>query len=52
MFGISGFLSYGGFNFEEGIQIAKKMANDLTYRGPDSSGEWVDSDAVIALSHG
>jgi len=51
MCGISGFLSYSGFNAEEGIQIAKKMANALTHRGPDSSGEWVDSDAGIALSH-
>ena len=49
---IADFLSYSGFNFEEGIQIAKKMANDLNYRSLDSSGEWVDSDAGIALIHG
>lgn len=51
MCGISGFYSPRRFQSEEGIQLARKMANAITHRGPDDSGEWVDGDAGIALSH-
>ena len=47
MCGISGF--WGKCAHAE--QVARAMADRIAHRGPDSSGEWVDNDTGIALSH-
>lgn len=49
MCGLVGFFSPKGFPPEKGEAVALGMANQLTYRGPDDSGTWVDSKAGIAL---
>ena len=51
MCGLSGFYCPSGFQSRDGIELARKMANAITHRGPDDSGEWVDGDAGIALGH-
>ncbi len=51
MCGLSGFYCPSGFQSRDGIELAQKMANAITHRGPDDFGEWVDGDAGIALSH-
>lgn len=51
MCGLSGFYCPSGFQSRDGIKLARKMANAITHRGPDDSGEWVDGDAGIALGH-
>ena len=51
MCGISGFFRPSGFHPEEARQAVRKIANTLTHRGPDDSGEWVDGDYGIALGH-
>jgi len=32
-------------------QVARAMASRIAHRGPDSSGEWLDEEAGIALAH-
>jgi asparagine synthase (glutamine-hydrolysing) len=32
-------------------EIVQQMANAIVYRGPDSTGNWVDTDKGIALGH-
>lgn len=48
MCGISGIVS-----FSEKIQpaVVKRMNDQLQHRGPDGSGEWVNTDGNIALAH-
>ena len=50
MCGIAGYLQSA--NFAEGsVEILSGMTNSLSHRGPDSSGEWLDDSAGIALGH-
>ena len=51
MCGLTGYFCPSGFQSKDGISLVRKMATTLTHRGPDDSGEWVDSDVGIALSH-
>ena len=51
MCGIAGFINPTEFNADNMASIAKLMGNSLLHRGPDDSGEWVDSLSNIALSH-
>ena len=55
MCGIAGFLWCDGSAIalrEPGARgVAQTMAERLRYRGPDSSGEWVDSERGVALAH-
>jgi asparagine synthase (glutamine-hydrolysing) len=55
MCGIAGFLWCNGNSIvfgESGPRaIAHNMAGRLRYRGPDSSGEWVDIERGVALAH-
>jgi asparagine synthase (glutamine-hydrolysing) len=51
MCGLSGFYCPSGFQTEDGTELARNMANAIAHRGPDDSGEWVDGDVGIALSH-
>ena len=51
MCGISGFLRRQSFRSADDLQTVRNMASAISYRGPDDSGEWVDSDAGLALSH-
>ena len=49
MCGITGFLQRGGGHAEEMTGIVRAMAGQLRHRGPDDSGEFVDSVSGIAL---
>ena len=51
MCGIAGFINPTEFNANNMASIARLMGNSLVHRGPDDSGEWVDSSSNIALSH-
>ena len=51
MCGITGFFSPSGFPAQEATLLVRAMATAIIARGPDSSGEWVDGDAGIALGH-
>ena len=50
MCGIAGFMSPDGL-FSEGESLARRMADAIAHRGPDSSGLWLDAGAGIALAH-
>tara|TARA_B100002052_G_scaffold283911_1_gene295294 strand:- start:4263 stop:6230 length:1968 start_codon:yes stop_codon:yes gene_type:complete len=48
MCGIAGYFSPSGvYNAD----IVSRMSSALSLRGPDDAGEWIDSDAGIALGH-
>ena len=49
MCGIAGFITMGA---EADLrQQVRRMADALEHRGPDDSGEWVDSETGVALGH-
>lgn len=53
MCGIAGFVGSGlsGGSADALRATALKMANAITYRGPDDHGVWVDEDRGVGLSH-
>lgn len=50
MCGIAGYFQSAKFRGDSDV-ILRTMTGSLTHRGPDSSGEWSDSNAGIALGH-
>src|SRR5438067_2453462 len=48
MCGLAGFLG-GAMRTEQRREVARRMADCLRHRGPDDSGEWVDSRFGLAL---
>ncbi len=51
MCGFVGFLRPGGINKDYGISAVKAMAQTLSHRGPDDSGEWLDQEAGLVFAH-
>ena len=51
MCGITGFLTASSQNHLEMMLTVVRMADQLTHRGPDDSGAWVDCRAGIAFGH-
>lgn len=51
MCGITGFLTSASQNDLEMMLAVGRMADQLTHRGPDDSGVWVDCRAGIAFGH-
>lgn len=51
MCGITGFLTPASQNDLEMMLAVGRMADQLTHRGPDDSGVWVDCRAGIAFGH-
>lgn len=51
MCGVVGFLQPGGFAPREGQTVSSRMADEISHRGPDDSGVWVDCAVGIALAH-
>ncbi len=50
MCGLTGFLdNRGAFSAEEAGALVARMQQTMFLRGPDDGGEWVDSDAGVAL---
>ncbi|MBT4668332.1 MAG: asparagine synthase (glutamine-hydrolyzing) [Candidatus Ruthia sp.] len=50
MCGFSGFLNFSP-NWGDPLILLKKMGGQLVNRGPDGSGEWLDADFGVGLSH-
>ena len=50
MCGISGIIS-NTYNHPELIEVCTSMKDKISYRGPDDSGIWADSDSRVALAH-
>lgn len=52
MCGIAGFIDSRFAGDGQRLQaLAKAMGHAIAHRGPDGSGEWIDADAGLALSH-
>jgi asparagine synthase (glutamine-hydrolysing) len=51
MCGIAGFFEPAGFFESDANAIATGMREQLYHRGPDDAGNWLDSNAGIALAH-
>jgi len=52
MCGITGFLQlHGVSSFADPARVIKSMSDTLVHRGPDSSGDWTDPAAGVALGH-
>ncbi|MBN9594173.1 MAG: asparagine synthase (glutamine-hydrolyzing) [Afipia sp.] len=52
MCGIAGFIDSRFTGDGQHLQaLAKAMGHAIAHRGPDGSGEWIDADAGLALSH-
>ncbi len=51
MCGISGFLNLSNAPVPNGIKSIKVMNNLQRHRGPDGSGEWIRSDALVGFGH-
>jgi asparagine synthase (glutamine-hydrolysing) len=51
MCGIAGFFNPSGIDRIEAKSNIVNMRNALHHRGPDDSGEWIDSKSGIALGH-
>lgn len=51
MCGIAGFINPKEFHADQMGSIARQMGNSLVHRGPNDSGEWVDSASNIAFAH-
>jgi len=52
MCGIVGFwVPEGGLRGEAALPVARRMADTIVHRGPDSNGYWVDAEAGITLAH-
>ncbi|MFN8619375.1 MAG: asparagine synthase (glutamine-hydrolyzing) [Chloroflexota bacterium] len=52
MCGIAGYLdSTGGTDPDEMRSIVRRMTTRIAHRGPDDEGQWLDSEAGLALGH-
>lgn len=52
MCGFAGYIDFRGSTSEEALKHKAKEINAcIAYRGPDSSGEWVDASCGVALGH-
>ncbi|HZQ55416.1 MAG TPA: asparagine synthase (glutamine-hydrolyzing) [Bryobacteraceae bacterium] len=51
MCGIAGFLTSRGGTGEPARESIAAMIHALSHRGPDDSGEWIDTHAGVALGH-
>ena len=51
MCGIAGYCQPSGFAAAAGEEVVNGMSAELSHRGPDDAGAWVDGDAGIALGH-
>jgi len=52
MCGIAGFLNLrSGAIDRDPADVARRMADTMTHRGPDGSGVWADADAGVAFGH-
>ena len=51
MCGFTGFFGFDGLSVDETKEVAINMNNQLTHRGPDDEGYWLDAEAGIALAH-
>ena len=51
MCGLTGFWQPAGTDAVEAQATTLRMAEKISYRGPDDAGAWVDGDAGIALGH-
>ena len=51
MCGIVGFLSPSNNNKDGMLSIISKMADAISHRGPDDSGNWINEEFGIALGH-
>lgn len=51
MCGIAGYFSFKSINRDQLGNIAKKMTDLISHRGPDDSGLWVDESLGLALGH-
>jgi len=51
MCGIAGFVTFKPASADALAGWAKRMADAITYRGPDASGVWTDAGAGFATSH-
>jgi asparagine synthase (glutamine-hydrolysing) len=49
--GIAGFVTPNPFNKDQAASILQAMTDSLVHRGPDASGHWIDSNALVALGH-
>src|SRR5438132_1426325 len=50
MCGIAGFWNPSGLEREADAWL-RRMTDTISHRGPDDEGQWLDSDAGIALGH-
>jgi asparagine synthase (glutamine-hydrolysing) len=51
MCGLTGYWKAGGHAYESAETIAGAMARQITHRGPDDQGVWIDASAGVALAH-
>ncbi len=51
MCGLAGFWQPGGFSTKYANATLEAMAAQITHRGPDDAGIWVDPDVGISLAH-
>ena len=51
MCGITGIFGFKNIEFEKKIEILDLMTQTLNHRGPDSSGNWFDSEGLCFLGH-
>ena len=51
MCGIAGIISLDGSNVTEGNARVKKMLANMSYRGPDGSGIYIDDNKKIVLGN-
>lgn len=51
MCGIAGFLASRATPGEDGLALARRMADAIRHRGPDSDGYWVDTGGVAGFGH-
>lgn len=51
MCGITGFITTDSASTDELHTLARRMADAISHRGPDSDGYWVDDSPAVALAH-
>lgn len=49
MCGIAGYIVKHGL--DDGVGVLRRMGNAIRHRGPDDSGEWLDSNVGVGFSH-
>lgn len=50
MCGITGLIG-NNYSGKEKLEVISKMTESINYRGPDSSGEWLQKDSLVAFGH-